>query len=299
VDHFPATLHFKWTVVNTHPTDVSVVDWVRDSVVHPERMAVGIGIPVGGSWTREDTFTVASFDECRAVAGQGGAACGAAGCARFDDRFSAGWDLGEAQCTARVVCRPEASPPPPPPPPRCMPTRTLGFWKTHVAAARACMAAGEMDLGFVKLEGVEDLLGLLWGSPDRSDRCEKRGEADRARFRLGRQTAVAICNERVLRTPFEGLREALDALAGLDCREMKELADRVEDFDESGESCELPEALRGCKADPKEARELAHDVMPRSGDGCVCKGDDHGGGDDKHGGGDDHDHGKSCSGDDD
>src|SRR4030095_16522342 len=95
------------------------------------------------------------------------------------------WDLGSAQCAARVVCKPET---PPPPPPTGGATRTMGYFKVHEQATQQCLDAGAIDLGVVTISTLTQALGLLWGSPVEFANGTARSTLDKDRFLLARQT---------------------------------------------------------------------------------------------------------------
>ncbi|WP_242344439.1 hypothetical protein [Anaeromyxobacter terrae] len=266
VDSYPATLTFQATVRNVHPTDVSIVEWVSDRFMDPPRLELDLALPVGGSRTFEYGLTIASYEECVALAGEAGMSCSTAGgCARLDNRFAAGWDQGEAQCTARVVCKPPAIPPPPPP---SGATRTLGFWKTHVDAATACIAGGPIDLGFVTLDSLEDLLGLLWSSPARYPSGDPRDALGRFRVLLAHQTATAICNTRAFGTTTPLVAEAVSALGGTACGDIKGLVDDLTAFNEQGDALPFPDGFVVGPAQPVDARQIAVDPTSPTGESC-------------------------------
>lgn len=266
VDSYPATVTFQAIVRNVHPTDVSIVEWVSDPFRDPPREELDLALPVGGSETFQYEVTIASYDECVALAGDAGMSCLAdGGCARVDNRFAAGWDHGEAQCTARVVCKPTDVPPPPPP---SGATRTLGFWKTHVDAAAACIAAGDIDLGFVTLDSTEDLLGLLWASPARYPSADPRDALARFRLLLARQTAVATCNTRAFGTTTPLVADAVAALGGTACEDIKDLIDDVTAFNEHGDDLGFPEGFVAGVASPVEARQIGVDPTSPTGETC-------------------------------
>lgn len=258
---YPATLHYRWTVFNIAP-DPSVVLSLTDSVLSPQNtLPSPVTIPVGGSISGEATLAIASFAACEEIATwspQYGAPV-------VENVISAGWDLGEAQCRARVVCRPET-----PPPPVTGATRTMGFFKTHLDAAQACLDGGQIDLGFVQVDALAEFLGLLWGSPAAFDTGVARGELDRARFLLGRQTLVAICNQRLFGTSSAGLVEsALAALTGTSCTAIQALIASVDAFNNSGDANPFPAGLDPGPATPAAAAALADD--PTSATGHTCQ----------------------------
>jgi hypothetical protein len=274
IDAYPATVTYELTIRNVHATDASVVDWVKDTLFLPDGKDVDVAIPVGESVSAPDSLEIPSYDACVELVEATATTCEPAenGCVSLDNRFSAGWDMGEAQCTARVICCPPETPPPPPPPPDCEgATRTLGFWKTHPDAAAGCLEAteGSIDLGFVVLTSTEELLGFLWGSPARFEDGTRRDELEQSLFLLGRQTAVAICNQTVFGTDDPGnlIAEALEALAGTNCGAIRDLIGPVTDFNESGDEVGFCEGFAPGKADPQAA---AANVDPTGPSAAVC-----------------------------
>jgi hypothetical protein len=145
----------------------------------------------------------------------------------------------------------------------------MGYWKTHVEAAEACIAAGPIDLGFVTLASTADLLGLLWGSPVRFEDGTARSDLDQALFLLGRQTATAICNERLLGADAGTLIEdALAALAGTSCADIRALIGPVTTFNESLDEAPFPAGFPTEPAQPRTADQLGIDPTSPSGGSC-------------------------------
>jgi hypothetical protein len=146
----------------------------------------------------------------------------------------------------------------------------MGYWKTHVEAASACIGEGAIDLGFVTIGSLEDLLGLLWGSPARFEDGTPRGALDQALFLLGRQTAVAICNERLLGSDAGALIEdALAALSGTACADIRALIDPVTAFNESNDEAPFPQGFPTGPATPRDAEALGTDPTSPSGETCT------------------------------
>jgi hypothetical protein len=111
VDHYPATLTWRLTVRNTHPTAVSTVLSVSDPMLEARGFswATPFDLDVGQAASATFDTTVSSFADCVALGGDPApVALNIAVTQQMsvDNVMTAGWDLGEAQCTARVVCRP-------------------------------------------------------------------------------------------------------------------------------------------------------------------------------------------------
>jgi hypothetical protein len=99
---YPATVRFRVTVYNTHPTDASTALAVKDRVLESLGLdlakATPFTIEVGHSVDFAAEVTVHSQSECmRLIRPQ---TCGFAG----EDSFQVIFDGGVAQCAARLVC---------------------------------------------------------------------------------------------------------------------------------------------------------------------------------------------------
>jgi hypothetical protein len=104
IAEYPATLHIKVTVTNTHPADASVAQAVRDDFL----TAMGVTFIPKAPFTLEVGESVDfSFD----VTVKDAAACmqlsRAQSCSTsFEDAFQVVFDTGVAQCAARLICAP-------------------------------------------------------------------------------------------------------------------------------------------------------------------------------------------------
>jgi hypothetical protein len=268
VSSYPATLQYEITVTNNHPTDASTAQSVSDASLAMLGFAFEPAAPftlgVGQSVT--DTFDVvlASAEDCMTFAGSDGVADD-----RMVNEFVVTWDKGAAQCSATVVCK--APPPPPPPPPEGGATRTPGFFKTHEDALAACLAEGAIDLGILSIDSPSAALGLLWGSPAAFDTDEKRDDLEKARFLLARHTLVGTCNLRLFGTepdPSDLLAQAVAALSGTDCSLMHDLAEDIDDFNNSGDDEDFPEGFEPGPATPRHAASIADDPTMPSDEQC-------------------------------
>ncbi len=271
VARYPATLRYQLTVTNSHPTDASEALGVEDALLAPSGFrftpAAPFRVPGGASVSSSHTLTLKDEAACLALAAQDGTVD------RFiDNALTVTWDTGTAVCTTRAVCGGAAGGETPAP--ECQPgpgaTRGLGFWKTHVDAASACLAQGPVDVGLATLTSMADVEGLLWGSPARFADGTPRGELDRQRFLLARELLVATCNVRVLQavpaSP-ELLSRAREALAGKDCAALASHAAKLERFHGCAREAALPGLAFG-KADPRLALRLAKDASAPSGGTC-------------------------------
>jgi hypothetical protein len=148
----------------------------------------------------------------------------------------------------------------------------MGFFKTHELALQQCLARGPIDLGFVEISTLEEALGLLWGRPNRFDDGTRRSELDRARFLLGRQTLVGICNQRLfgaVPTPSDLLVQAVNALSGTRCSLMLSLEGQVTAFNESRDDAALPAGFVSGPSTPRHAESIAEDPTSPSGGSCT------------------------------
>ena len=98
VASYPATLHFRIIVTNTHPTDASTALWVRDDALAKFLPVAPFTVEAGRSLELDAAITVRSQAEClrlsHAPACNGG----------IDDVFQVMFDGGLAQCAARLIC---------------------------------------------------------------------------------------------------------------------------------------------------------------------------------------------------
>jgi hypothetical protein len=108
ISNFPAEVVWTWTVFNVNPTDTSVLTSISDTQFQPTPLTVNVAIPVGEAVSQSATVTFQTFEDCEKFA----TSQEANGAVDIDNRLTAMWDFGEAQCTARVVCVPPTPPPP-------------------------------------------------------------------------------------------------------------------------------------------------------------------------------------------
>jgi hypothetical protein len=260
---YPAALDYELTVINTHPNDTSDVDAAEDPLLAMYGFsftpAPPFSIPVGQSVT--DSFQLPVQDEqaCLRIAAADGRPD-----RYIQNTFTVTWDGGTYSCSASVYC--------PPAPQGSGATRTLGFFKTHEQALQQCLASGPIDLGFVEISTLEEALGLLWGRPARFADGTSRGELDRARFLLGRQTLVGLCNQRLFGTaptPSDLLVQAVNALSGTRCSLMLALESQVTAFNEGGDDEALPGGFVAGPSTPRHAESIAVDPTSPSGGSCT------------------------------
>lgn len=252
ISEYPAALSYELVVTNVHPTDPSDVLAAEDSLyssVPDAQFEAPFLLGLGEAATRRFDVVENTFEHCRDLALRDGGEDDF-----IDNVLTVTWESGQKQCVARVACLP--------PDPPAGPTRALGFFENHVEAARACLDAGPVDLGFVTLASVEDALGLWWASPNVFDDGSPRSALEQARFLLARQALVGICNERLFATapsPPTLITDALAAVCGTEAAAMHSLQALLEAYAGSGDALALPLGLAFGNAEPLLAHSLAND----------------------------------------
>ncbi|MFL5350105.1 MAG: hypothetical protein ACJ8AT_35455 [Hyalangium sp.] len=280
ITKYPVTLSYRFTVINSHPTDTSVAQSVEDPLLVPYGFhftpAPPFSVPVGQSVSDHFDLTVKNEAECLALAAADGTVD-----RYIDNTFIVSWESGSAVCSARAVCGSHGGGQPPP---ECQPgrgaKRGLGFWKTHVKAAQACLSAGPIDVGIATVRTMADIEGILWGSPARFANGAKRGDLDQKRFLLARELLVATCNVRVLGAEPSSpdlFSNALAVLDGTDCGAISSYVVKL-DLPKGCENDSINTGQMFGKADPKLAQSLAVDPSSPSGETCSSGGNGHGGG---------------------
>jgi hypothetical protein len=231
-----------------------------------------VSVPVGEEQTYTYTEHLDSPEACLRVANSDGLQD-----VNIDNTFKVVWDLGEDQCSARVVCAP-------PPPNGCTDseqcdsgaTRTMGFFMTHLVAMQSCLDEGPVNLGpgFDPILTLQDAEGLFWASTAKYESGENRSDLDKARYLLARQTLVAVCNQRLFGTtptPPDLIDQALAALNGQVCSDILDLAEQVDAYNNSGDSEDFPSGFVAGPATPQDAMDLAegNDPSVETSDSCV------------------------------
>lgn len=263
---YPAFVTWEMTVRNVNPSDPSTALAVSDPMLQTAGWSVPFDLPltleVDEAVNATFGMAIDSFARCAELAH---APTGGTVSVNLDNVFSVGWDVGTAQCTARIICSPPASPTPD------NPTRTMAFFAIHEQALQRCLDVAPIDLGFIRISTLERALGLLWGSPMMFPDHSPRDSLDRARFLLGRQTLVGVCNRRLFGStpaPSQLLDEGVAALSGLSCGEMSNLEERIAAFNDSGAAVPLPAGFDPGPATPTDAAERAVDPTEASGQTC-------------------------------
>jgi hypothetical protein len=265
VESYPATLNYRFEVINTHPTAVSVALKAEDPRLAQHGFSFypvpPFELPVGGSVVDTFALEVPDYYACLRLAATDGLEDNI-----FDNVFRVRWELGSDHCSARVICMPPPPPPPdggtPPPdggtpPPdggggACI-TRTQGFFGTHPDALAQCLAEGPMELGFVSVSSVDTALAILRGD---LNQCGTPGSDERAlgrvRIQLGQQLIAALCNTRLFGTePPAALDDAINAIGGNACVEINSFIDDITGFNEGCDSAEFPSGFNPGPANPQ------------------------------------------------
>ncbi len=273
IDSYPANVTWEITVENVNPTEPSTALAVTDPMLEGRGFsftpAAPLTLGVEDQTSASFTMTISGYDDCVNLASELGEAHDDVGAqpVDLDNVVTVTWDLGSAQCTARLICIPPGSPSPG----TTGATRTMGFFKTHEDALTQCLAQGDVDLGFITISSLQSALGLLWGSPSRFPDKTRREGVDQARFLLARQTLTAICNLRLFGTtptPSDLIDSAVAALAGTTCASMLDLEGQVDAFNNSGDASAFPDGFDPGPATPKDAQDQAVDPTTPSGQVC-------------------------------
>jgi hypothetical protein len=293
-------------------TVLSISDPMLEALGFQFTPAPPFSLDVGAETTASFQITVNSFADCVALGGDvlpvftGDFLKGPqlTEDTPVDNVMGTSWDLGDAQCTARVVCRmpgcaatadepaciscadvgvcmscdksapptmcvPTETAPPPQNASKPVASQTFGFFMSHPDAVTACLAMGSVDLGAFKVQSSVEGMGLLWGSPERFYGGALRGELDRARFLLAREALAGACNHRLFGTHTDSLvAQAAAELRGHDCGRLEALAAELSRFADSGSMRPLPAGFSPGRAAPKAARALAIDPTTAQGGGC-------------------------------
>lgn len=264
VTQYPATLHVRIKVTNSHPKDASTALSVHDSLLDKAGLALSPSAPftlgVGQSQEFAYDLTVNDVRACEELSA-------ANVCANSpSDVFRVDWDGGSAQCRTRIVCAPEVEGDG-----SCdaqgLNRHGLSFWKAHEELVSACASKGQIDVGIAQLRGAAELEGMLWGDAEHFADGTARSKLDRMRFVLARELLVATCNVRVLGAVWatsDQVQRALEVLHGTACRDQEKLhlalaLDR---------DCDASKHVLPGAATPEHAKSVAVDPTAPSGQAC-------------------------------
>jgi hypothetical protein len=265
VDHYPTTLNWSLVVSNAHPTAASDVLDVSDPMLESFGFAFSPAPPfsldVGASASDTFSVTVESYADCIGL-DEAGFLPFKGGPQPVDNVMTVTWDLGSAECRARVICVSEKDCQSPSCPSVAAgeASRTMGFWMTYETALAHCIDLGPIDLGFITITTRDVALGMLWASPTRFSNGAMRSDLDEARLLVGRQTLAAICNERLFGASDAGaIPQAQTALRGRDCALLGTLETQLDAFNRSGDATPIIGFDPGL-ATPEDAQ--AHAIDP-------------------------------------
>lgn len=163
-----------------------------------------------------------------------------------------------------------------------IPTRPLGFYATHRDMLTQCLdGAGPFWVGALgQATNWNTLLGFLVGNPDRFPGFPIPGPArnafEKARYNLGRQAAIAVCNARLFGVDEVNVTPVIQhALYELDApytcdlgylAVLAELTEQLAEINDAGASLPLPAGFEPGAFNPILFL-FAHDVTTRDG---VC-----------------------------
>ncbi len=123
-------------------------------------------------------------------------------------------------------------------------TRTLGFWKTHCDYTEHILVehcGGSLNLGWITLNDVNDVMGLLFANPannsDKSKRCDTLTATNAAKCRImpSKQAVAALLNSCLDNGASLPDVNIPGILRGTDCTAIKNLGDLLDDFNNSGD----------------------------------------------------------------
>jgi hypothetical protein len=268
VTQYPATLRYRVTITNTHPSEASEALGVEAALLAPHGWRFTPEAPfrlaVGQAVSADVTLRLPEEAACLALAAADGTEDRA-----IDNTVTVTWDSGSAVCATRAVCGSLRAPSAPECAPSGGATRELGFWKTRVDAVATCLASGPIDVGLATLTTMAQVEGVLWGSPAKFANGALRTDLERQRFLLARELLVATCNVRVLGAvpPSPDLLSGTRALlAGTDCQALATRATVLERFHGCGLAHEGPVFI---KPDPRRAQRIAGDPTVPTGETCA------------------------------
>lgn len=243
INSYPATIHYTLNFTCNF-FDNCISNQLDDSLVGPLATPQSPRtFPIGSS-SISYSYDVASYEACAAAAGvspNGPVSLPnvVTGTVMFGLPGPADGPI--TSCQTVVTCNPPTS---------GGPTRTLGFFKTHVDALSSCIGMGSINLGFGTVTNLGQALWLLWADPSNFTAVAK------ARLLLGRQVLVAVCNDRLFDTESGDLSDAISLLGGTQCALMKSMTSDVDAFNNSGDLIAFPAGFDPGSADPALAQSL-------------------------------------------
>ena len=126
-------------------------------------------------------------------------------------------------------------------------TRTIGFWKTHYDYTSHVFTyhlGASIDLGWVQLNSVDDIEGMLWADVAKDSTGAKRDELCQARVIASKQAVAAILNRRLGNgAPMPvSLSEIASTLGGTDIAAIQALGEKLDQYNNSGDGVEIAES---------------------------------------------------------
>jgi hypothetical protein len=243
VSSYPATVHYAlnfWCDFVTDCTSTQLYDTLIGALATPEAPRTF----TLGSSSINYSYDILSYEDCAASAGvpaSGPVSLVNAVTGTVMYGLHGPEDGPITGCQTVVTCNP---------PTTGGPTRTLGFFKTHVDALNSCIGMGSINLGFDTVTEIGQALWVLWADPSKFTNVAK------ARLLLGRQVLVAECNSRLFETQFGGMSSAVSMLGGTQCALMKSMASDADAFNNAGDLMAFPAGFNPGSADPAWAKSL-------------------------------------------
>ena len=126
-------------------------------------------------------------------------------------------------------------------------TRTIGFWKTHYDYTSHVFTyhlGASIDLGWVQLNSVDDIEGMLWADVAKDSTGAKRDELCQARVIASKQAVAAILNSSLENgAPMPvSLSEIASTLGGTDIAAIQALGEKLDQYNNSGDGVEIAES---------------------------------------------------------
>jgi len=142
-------------------------------------------------------------------------------------------------------------------------TRTIGFWKTHYQYSAHVYTdhLGEtMDLGWVQLDSVEDVMGMLWADVAKNSTGAKRDKLCQARASASQQAVAAILNSALVNGASlpVSLAEIASTLGGTDIDAIRSLGEDLDGYNNSGDNIDIvdPDGYEYMSATPQAGQSI-------------------------------------------
>jgi len=167
------------------------------------------------------------------------------------------------------------------------PTRTWGFWKTHLKLFQKVVNASCINLGVLTCTpeqggGTQDLTNpsinileaIFWTAPGQSQTPLGQARLQLAHQLIAGQANVCYLGTTTGQNGFSPtlLADAVAALGGTDIDLILSLKDQLDNFNNSGDALDLPAGIKPGPADPKGAKALAtRDASGNIDPGCAFR----------------------------